>query len=302
MLLGIAGDAMHAHARSRDATRARARRRDRSSSRCSSISWSNAREATPAGGRVDDQHRDACSWMRDPTGGEVPDTQGLVRVAVGAATPVAAFQRELQARIFEPFFTTKERTTGTGLGLSAVYGIVKQSGGYTFVAERAGRGIDVHDLSAARRGGRRVGSQPARASARSHRLRATILLVEDETALRGLMRRIVERSGYLVLEAENGAAGARAVRAARGRDRPRRLRHRDADDGRTRRWLIGCALLRPQSKLLFVSGFTDDEVMRQGDRRRRLSLSAEAILSQRARGEDRGDAPGSAGRGPEKGA
>jgi two-component system cell cycle sensor histidine kinase/response regulator CckA len=220
----------------------------------------NAREATPMGGRAT-----ISTGMRqldsDPTGGEVPIRSGNY-VWLSLRDTGRGIPRDLHGRIFEPFFTTKERTTGTGLGLSAVFGIVKQSGGYTFVESEPGYGstftiylphvdADVESIPAAH-------AERSRAAAT-----ATILLVEDESALRGLMRRIVERSGYLVIEAENGAealercekhAGAIDLVVSDivmpmmgGREMADRMR-----------------LLRPQSKLLFVSGFTDDEVMRQG--------------------------------------
>jgi CheY-like chemotaxis protein len=170
--------------------------------------------------------------------------------------------RELQGRIFEPFYTTKERGTGTGLGLSAVYGIVKQSGGYTFVLSEpdAGAAFTIYlPLVDAPLAPRRVASAPRMASGSP----ATILLVEDEAALRGMMKRILERSGFLVLEAGHGAQALERCEShdgsidlvvsdivmptMGGREMADRLR-----------------ALRPHSRLLFVSGFTDDEVLQQG--------------------------------------
>jgi CheY-like chemotaxis protein len=170
--------------------------------------------------------------------------------------------RELQGRIFEPFFTTKERTSGSGLGLSAVYGIVKQSAGYTFVQSEpnAGAAFTIYlPLVQAP-----VESRPAVPRPRTApEFPATILLVEDEIALRGLMRRILERSGYRVLEAEHGAEA---------------LAHFETHDGAIdlvvsdiimptmggRELAERLRELRPESRLLFVSGFTDDEMIRHG--------------------------------------
>jgi two-component system cell cycle sensor histidine kinase/response regulator CckA len=220
----------------------------------------NAREATPGGGRVTISTGKS-RLDRDPTGGEVPiiaGTYGWMTVRdTGRGIP-----RELQGRIFEPFFTTKERTIGSGLGLSAVYGIVKQSGGYTFVQSEPNAGAAFTIYLPLVQGP--VESRPAVPRPRTApESPATILLVEDEIALRGLMRRILERSGYRVLEAEHGAEALAQVEThdgaidlvvsdiimptMGGREMAERLRE-----------------LRPESRLLFVSGFTDDEMVRQG--------------------------------------
>jgi two-component system cell cycle sensor histidine kinase/response regulator CckA len=220
----------------------------------------NAREATPAGGRV--TLRTGMGRLeRDPTGGEVPIVAGSYgRLTVedsGRGIP-----RETHDRIFEPFYTTKERATGTGLGLSAVFGIVKQSGGYIFVRSLPSQGAAftvylpvVEEPVETRRTVRTERSASYEA--------ATILLVEDEAALRGLMRRLLERSGYNVLEAEHGAHALLQCE-----------RHEGAIDlvvsdivmptmgGREMAQQL--RVLRPNSRLLFVSGFTDDEVIREG--------------------------------------
>ena len=229
----------------------------------------NAREATPPGGRVTISTGHA-RIERDPTGGEVPIVAGTYGWLTVRDTG-RGIAREQHGRIFEPFFTTKERGTGTGLGLSAVFGIVKQSGGYTFVESELNAGaaftiylplVQAPDQSL---------SMPPLVRAESTDP-ATILLVEDELALRGLMRRILERSGYRVLEAEHGAEALAQCASHRGaidlvvsdivmptmggRELAERLR-----------------ALRPHSRLLFVSGFTDDEVMRQG-----IDLTGSAYL------------------------
>jgi two-component system cell cycle sensor histidine kinase/response regulator CckA len=220
----------------------------------------NAREATPSGGRVTISTGKS-RLERDPTGGDVPIIAGTYGWMTVRDTG-RGISRELQGRIFEPFFTTKERASGTGLGLSAVFGIVKQSGGYTFVQSEpnAGAAFTIYlPLVQAPAQSRPVMPRP-RATPESP---ATILLVEDEIALRGLMRRILERSGYRVLEARHGAEALAqfethdgvidlvvsdiVMPTMGGREMAERLR-----------------ALSPHSRLLFVSGFTDDEVMRQG--------------------------------------
>ncbi|MBA2685452.1 MAG: response regulator [Gemmatimonadaceae bacterium] len=220
----------------------------------------NSRESTPAGGRIT-LSTGMGPLERDPTGGEVP----IIAASYGWLTvgdTGRGIPRELHGRIFEPFFTTKERGTGTGLGLSAVFGIVKQSGGYIFVQSEVGRGASFTiylPLVAAPAKPPRVVHYERTSSGST----PTILLVEDETTLRGLMRRILERSGYTVLEAAHGAQALEKCELHEGaidlvvsdiemptmggREMAQRMR-----------------MLRPNSQLLFVSGFTDDEAMRQG--------------------------------------
>ena len=160
---------------------------------------------------------------------------------------------------------------GTGLGLSAVYGIVKQSGGYTFVQSepRAGAAFTIYLPIVESPVETRQVIHAERTTADSP---ATILLVEDETALRGLMRRILERSGYHVLEAEHGAQALERCQSHEGaidlvvsdivmptmggREMADRLQ-----------------AVRPNSRLLFVSGFTDDEMIH-----REIILAGSAFL------------------------
>ncbi|MDQ2767000.1 MAG: response regulator [Gemmatimonadota bacterium] len=220
----------------------------------------NAREATPSGGRVI-LSTGMSRLGSDPTGGEVPIVPGAYGWMTVRDTG-RGISQELHGRIFEPFYTTKARGTGTGLGLSAVFGIVKQSGGYTFVEseENKGAAFTIYLPLVEAPAATRPVVHPERTAPERP---ATILLVEDESALRGLMRRILERSGYVVLEAEHGEQALQRCESHEGaidlvvsdivmptmggQEMAHRLRE-----------------VRPNSRLLFVSGFTDDEVMQQG--------------------------------------
>ncbi|MEX0893167.1 MAG: ATP-binding protein, partial [Gemmatimonadota bacterium] len=108
---------------------------------------------------------------------------------------------EVQRHIFEPFFTTKPQGKGTGLGLSTVYGIVKQSGGYIWVDSAPGRGTTVRVVLPRVEG---TAAEPKAASPPARKGAETILLAEDDDAVRALGRRILGRWGYTVLEAANG--------------------------------------------------------------------------------------------------
>jgi signal transduction histidine kinase len=166
-----------------------------------------------------------------------------------------------QARIFEPFFTTKPPGEGSGLGLATVYGIIKQSGGYIWVASEVGRGTTFRiylpeftgpaaDLLVPT-----VSPSPGGAE--------TILIVEDEVAVRRMASRALASQGYAILEAENGAQALDLLARAQapvdlvlsdvvmpvlnGRELSERL-----------------AADRPEIRVLFMSGYTDDDIIRRG--------------------------------------
>jgi two-component system cell cycle sensor histidine kinase/response regulator CckA len=162
--------------------------------------------------------------------------------------------QEVQSRIFEPFFTTKERGRGTGLGLAAVYGIVKQLGGDIWVDSEPGHGTvftiylpKIEQLP-----------PPVAAPGRSARNLGTeaILLVEDETGVRSFVRTVLERHGYRVLDTASSEA---ALARLRGHEDPIDLLLTDImlpgmDGGQLARQLRG---ERPELRVLFMSGYTD---------------------------------------------
>lgn len=159
----------------------------------------NARDAMPDGGRLTIATANELVTADDPRmGPELPP--GWYAVLTVADTG-SGIPTEIRARIFDPFFTTREPGRRRGLGLSAVYGIVKQAGGYIEVESAPDRGSTFRIYLPAPAG---ATSRPARAAERDPRGGGTVLLVEDEEAVRVFASKALEREGYKVLEARHG--------------------------------------------------------------------------------------------------
>jgi signal transduction histidine kinase/DNA-binding response OmpR family regulator len=169
---------------------------------------------------------------------------------------------ETKARIFEPFFTTKDKGRGTGLGLSTVYGIVKQSGGNIWVYSEPNRGTTVKvylpHFDCDKEQAERPGVEKA-----APRGSETILLVEDEDVVRGLARQILQQAGYNVLDA---GSGDEALRMCREHSDPIHLLLTDVVMPETSGKEIAQSLtsLRPGTCVLFMSGYTDDAIVHHG--------------------------------------
>jgi CheY-like chemotaxis protein len=171
---------------------------------------------------------------------------------------------EVRARIFEPFFTTKGVGRGTGLGLAVVHGVVSQSGGHIEVDSEPGGGMSFKIYLPRAE----PGVQPAKTVAEvpvSPRGSETVLVVEDEEAVREVSRRILARGGYAVLEARDGHEALRVAAQHRG---PIHLLLTDVVmPGMGGRQLAEqLSALQPAMKVLYVSGYPDDAVLRHGVR------------------------------------
>jgi PAS domain S-box-containing protein len=210
----------------------------------------NARDAMPYGGRLTIETEDVD--VSEEGRGETDLPPGAyVRLTVtdtGTGIP-----KDIQANIFEPFFTTKEPGRGTGLGLSTVYGIVKQWGAHISVRSEAGAGacfrIHFPRVDAA--------DDPTRASSSAiPKGTETILLVEDEAMLRTVAREMLEDCGYAVLEAGDGD---RALQLASAHQGPIHLVITDVIMPGVSGPETAARLRRVRSgiKVLFVSGYTD---------------------------------------------
>jgi len=169
---------------------------------------------------------------------------------------------EVQARIFEPFFTTKEVGKGTGLGLATVYGIVKQSGGSVNLYSEPGHGTAFKVYLPAVEQTISTGDSQHGVKVTAHGTE-TILLVEDEDAVRSMTRLILQQFGYTVLEARRGAEAIRLCEQQQGKIH---LLVTDVvmPEMGGRQLAERVTQLRPGIKVLYLSGYTDDAVVRHG--------------------------------------
>jgi CheY-like chemotaxis protein len=167
-----------------------------------------------------------------------------------------------QSRAFEPFFTTKARGEGTGLGLSTVYGIVKQSGGYIWVSSAVEQGTTVTIYLPPAKGGA-TPCEPVPEPRGRPTGRETILVVEDEDAVRAPVVRTLRKGGYQVLEATNGRD---ALQVAERHDGPIDLILTDV----VMPQMSGPEMVErlspahPATRVLYMSGYTDDALGRHG--------------------------------------
>jgi CheY-like chemotaxis protein len=222
----------------------------------------NARDAMPSGGKLTIETSNV-TLDEEYARFHAPLPAGDY-VMVAISDTGNGMDNETQSHIFEPFFTTKG-TKGTGLGLSTVYGIVKQSGGYIWVHSEVGRGTAFKIYLPRVASSGQVAAQVA-APVEYRKVepgRETILLVEDEVNLRYLARQYLEKQGYKVIEAADGAVAVQIAVAHEG------IIHLLLTDvimpGMNGRELAQrISEIRPNVKILYMSGYTENVIGHNG--------------------------------------
>jgi two-component system, cell cycle sensor histidine kinase and response regulator CckA len=219
----------------------------------------NARDAMPRGGKVTIEAQNV--ELDESYALQHPPSKAGPHVMLAVSDTGSGMDRETQQRIFEPFFTTKEVGKGTGLGLSTVFGIVQHSGGSIWVYSELGHGTTFKIFLP--RVDAEVDAPRPRVSLTTLRGSETILVVEDEEILREVVVKILQGQGYQVIVAGDGAEALLVASTHAGRldlllsdvvmpkmsgpELAKRL-----------------AVERPETKLLCMSGYTDDRVVHHG--------------------------------------
>jgi signal transduction histidine kinase len=221
----------------------------------------NARDAMPNGGKLILETSNV-TLTQDYAYQHAGMTPGRY-VMVAVSDTGAGMTDEVKAHLFEPFFTTKGMTAGTGLGLSTVYGIVKQSSGYALVYSELGHGTTFKIYLPRSEEEADVQPRPE-VTGPPPRGNETVLLVENEPLVRGLASRILREQGYKVLEAANGFEAMRV--AQMHAEEQIHLLLTDVlmpgMNGRELAESLGPRL--PKMKVLYMSGYTDQAIVHHG--------------------------------------
>jgi len=228
----------------------------------------NARDAMPDGGKLAIRTANVSELESRELGvGHVPPGEYVMVEVHDTGTGMS---EEVKQKIFEPFFSTKEIGRGTGLGLSTVYGIIKQTGGYIFPESEEGEGTAMRVyLPRYVEGAAEIDQEPAKLDRKPEKPkdltgRGTVLLVEDEDAVRSFAARALGTRGYRVLEASTGAEALEVFEENQG----------DVDlvvsdvvmpemDGPT--LMKNLREQNPAIKLIFISGYAEDAFRRNLD-------------------------------------
>jgi PAS domain S-box-containing protein len=224
----------------------------------------NARDAMPQGGCLTIETRNV--RLDDPYLLQSPSLQSGQYVQLTVSDTGIGIDEQAMVHIFEPFYTTKERGKGTGLGLSTVYAIINQSKGSIQVRSTPGQGttftiylpcLDETDQAVSQRASNGM-------VRRSEQGTETVLLVEDEKGVRELAKRALRHQGYHILEAEHGDEALQICQAYQGPIHllltdvimPNRMSGRELAEQ--------VKALLPDTKILYMSGYTDDVIVQHG--------------------------------------
>jgi PAS domain S-box-containing protein len=221
----------------------------------------NARDAMPAGGKL----------LIETTNVELDKEYANAHIGVAPGRYVKlsvsdtgiGMSQEVREKVFEPFFTTKDKGKGTGLGLSTVYGIVKQSGGNIWVYSEPGHGttFKIYLPKVEEELDTLHGRDETEFSPRGSE---TVLLVEDEQEVRLLAHRLLSQQGYRVLEATNGEEALYVAHEQGGEEIHLLLTDVVMPQMGGKELADQLKILRPDIKVLYTSGYTDDAIVHHG--------------------------------------
>jgi PAS domain S-box-containing protein len=219
----------------------------------------NARDAMPDGGRLTIET--ANKWLDERAAAqrELPPGQYISLCVTDTGT---GMPREVIERAFDPFFTTKPTGQGTGLGLSMVYGFVRQSGGQVRIYSELGQGTTMC-LYLPRHQGEAAEDPQAQQDPVERGDGETVLVVEDETTIRVLIVEVLQEAGYRVLSADDGPSGLRILQS------PRRIDLLITDvglpGGMNGRQVADAARVgRPALRVLFITGYAENAAVGNG--------------------------------------
>ncbi len=222
----------------------------------------NARDAMPGGGKltIETANMELDNIYFQDRGVESALSGSYVMLAV--TDNGTGMDEKTRSRVFDPFFTTKEKVGGTGMGLSTVYGIVNQNNGYVWVYSEPGKGTSfkvyfpkvAEDVTA--------GNERAKVSDEISGSE-TVLIVEDNDALRKLAKNALRKYGYEILEAENGE---KALNVSETHEGPVHLLLTDVVMPRMSGTDLSEKLqsIRPETRVIYMSGYTADAIVRNG--------------------------------------
>jgi PAS domain S-box-containing protein len=221
----------------------------------------NSRDAMPQGGKLTIESRNVVLDAASPGRHDLIPVGRYVMAAVSDTG--CGMDEKTKSHLFEPFFTTKGQGRGTGLGLSTVYGIVKQSNGYIWVYSEPGKGsVFKIYLPATEESPEPL--DEGSAGAADLRGSETVLLVEDDESVRHLLRRVLSQNGYTVLQARTGGD---ALQTFEHRAKEIDLVVTDVvmPEMGGRLLVDHLKSIQPDIKVIYISGYTDDAVIRHGE-------------------------------------
>jgi PAS domain S-box-containing protein len=246
----------------------------------------NARDAMPGGGALTIETRNLPAGVGAPT-----ELAGRDCVGLGVRDTGTGMSEEVLRSAIEPFFTTKEPGKGSGLGLSQVYGMVRQSGGAMEIESRVGGGTAVH-LFLPRAAADRAAAEPPRAAARAAMSGGRVLVIDDDRGVREVTAGMLRQCGFAVAEAASGQAALDMLGEARARDEDYALIVVDiAMPGLSGPETIARARrIRPDLRVLYTTGYADagatpdtggDVLLKKPFRRHDLQGAVAAALERR---------------------